>query len=443
MIKKLRVKFVLTAALAVFITLAVLVTAMNTVNYAKTAKYADDLLDVLYANDGRFDNFLKDEAVSDGAAVPPRDGGDNSSVSGDDSGGDNVGGAAKDKSAPPEIPHKGMSAETPYETRFFTVKKANGALVADVKNVASVSETEAIDLYDKVVGGKERGYVSKYRYLSANGGDFVLFVDCTRGLNSAATFLRTSLIVSAAGFMAVILLLILFSNKAVKPVKESYERQKRFITDASHELKTPLTIISANNELTALISGESEQTKTIEKQVERMTATVKDMTELAKLDEEEKTRFAAFSLDEAVGDLCGAFEAALCARGRAFEKNIADGVYVYADEAAFRRAVSTVLDNAQKYALTKTAVTLETNKKYAVLTVENDAAGIRTGDLSKCFERFYRSEEARASGLSGSGIGLSIAKAIVVRCGGEISARGEDTGENGIFKIEIKIKKCK
>ncbi len=458
MIKKLRIKFVLTAALAVFITLSVLIAAMNVVNFARTAKFADDVLDLLYSSGGKFDNFFGDIVPNgDNATPPPAINGESESggeISAAGSGGKQDVSAGSgdetkvfandksDKNAPPKIPRKNMSEETPYETRFFTVKLVDGELVADVKSIAAITGTEAIEYYNIVAKGKKtRGYEDKYRYLIADGGDFVLFVDCTRGLNTAANFLRTSLIVAACGFAAVVLLLILFSNKAIKPVKEGYERQKRFVTDAGHELKTPLTIISANNELSALMNGESEQTKTIEKQVERMTATVKDMIELSKLDEIEKSvRPETFSLSNAVEDLCGAFGAALSACGRTVQKDIADGIFVSGDEKIIRRAVSVVLENAAKYAERKTEITLKTNKKYACLTVVNDAQGVKSGDLSKCFERFYRSDEARASGKTGSGIGLSIAKTIIDRAGGEISATGLS---GGLFKIEIKLKTTK
>ncbi len=427
MIKKLRIKFVFTAALAVFITLGVLVTAMNVVNSIKTAGYADDILRVLYQNGGKFEDLSGGSTGGGTPSAPP---------SGED---------ASDKT-PPDLPPKGMNEETPYETRFFSVKSTESGLVVDVKSVAAISESRAIEYYLAVKDGKKtHGYAGNYRYLVADDGNFVIFVDCTRGLNTAANFLKTSIIVSAAGLAAVVLLLILFSKKAIQPVKESYERQKRFITDASHELKTPLTIISANNELIALLNGESKQTETIEKQVERMTATVKDLTELSRLDESEGTvcHRTLFSLEEAVSDSCCAFEASLRSGGRTLEKELMPGVFVFADEAAVRRCISTVLDNARKYALTQTKVTLKTVNKYAVLTIANDAEGIREGNLGKCFERFYRSDEARASGLSGSGIGLSIAKSVIERTGGEISAYGEAGEPDGIFKIEIKLKLAK
>ena len=164
MIKKLRIKFVVTAALAVFITLSVLITAMNVVNYARTAKFADDVLDLLYSSGGRFDDFFGVfEPSGDNVTPPPAISGNGQSdgqKSGEAVDETSESGVlsvfANDKSnagAPPEIPRKDMSEETPYETRFFTVKFVDGELVADVKSVAAITEAEAIEYYNMVASG--------------------------------------------------------------------------------------------------------------------------------------------------------------------------------------------------------------------------------------------------------------------------------------------------
>ena len=306
--------------------------------------------------------------------------------------------------------------------------------MANTAKISAISDDIAISLAEEVKEkGNLRGYIGNFRYLSAENGCLIVFVDCTRQLSTANAFLKTSILVGALGVACIFILIVLLSKRAVAPIAESYERQKRFITDAGHELKTPLTIISANNELTELLSGETDNTRAISKQVDKMTHMVKDMTLLAKIGEQ-KPAFTEFSLTDALNDLIEGFAPALTAQNKKFECE-SDEICVKGDEGLIRRMISVVLDNACKYSLTFTSVILKKEGKNAILTVSNDAEGVENGNLSRCFERFYRSDYARGSMVEGSGIGLSIASEIARLHGGNAQAVGSD----GIFTIKITL----
>ncbi len=420
MTKKLRRKFILITMISVVCVLAIIITAINIVNYAKVTTYADEVLNVLYENDGRF--YLYD---GDTDFAPD----DTQST---------VGG----KVLKPFQPTHGMNEETPYETRYFTVYYENSQIIADVRNIAAVSAEQAEALAEQAIeSGKSKGYIGVYRYLVADDGGMVIFVDCARQTDTADSFLKASLLISAIGIVAVFILVFLLSSYAVKPIAESYEKQKRFITDASHELKTPLTIISANNELIELTAGETQATEAISKQVARMTEMVKNLTALARLDETDNlVRRAEFSMTDMLADISSVFRSAIENGGRSFNENIEPGMTVNGDERLLRQAISIVFENAAKYALTQVTLNAAATGRNIIIELSNDADAVAQGNLDRCFERFYRTDEARASTVTGNGIGLSIAKSAVELHGGTISATG---AEGNIFKIKITLQAAK
>jgi len=419
MIGKIRRKLILVAVVSVTLVLAVILLTVNLINFRRCASYADDVLDLLYENGGRFP--LPDRGDSRGQP------------GGDAEGAPQSPGGGEAKPFP-----GGMNAETPYETRCFTVRYTASGADADVRNIAAVTSEEAIALADAVrAGGKSRGYTGIYRYLSADDGAFVLFVDCARQLDTARGFLVTSAAISAIGLLAVFGISMLLSGLAVRPIAEGYARQKRFVTDASHELKTPLTIISANNELIELTAGETQETRTIARQVQRMTDLVKNMTALSALDETARLRERhVFSLTDTLRDLCGIFSPAVEGGGRTFAVAVDPELFLSGDETLIRQAFSVLLDNAGKYAVSRVALSARRAGRQIVVETENDAVGIVPGNRDDCFARFYRTAEARASTVSGTGIGLSIAREIVHLHGGTIHALGT---EGGGFRVTVTL----
>lgn len=422
MIKKLRRKFIWVTMISVFGVLVIIMTAINAVNYAKIATYADNVLNILYENNGRF-------VLSDNEDGPMADNSQEDINS-------------SDKQQLPLKPHEGFREETPYETRYFTVKYEDSVVNTDVRNIAAVSSAQAIYLAEEALeNGKKRGYIGIYRFLVADNGSFILFVDCAKQRDTANDFLIASLWISAIGLAAVFILVLILSKYAVKPIAESYEKQKRFITDASHELKTPLTIISANNELTELTSGETQATQAISKQLVRMTSMVKNLTALARLDETDVLlQSVDFSLTDTLIDMASLFCSSIENGQRKFYETIEKDLVLNGDETLIRQALSIIFENAAKYAETYVRLNASKNGKNITVELTNDAEGVSQGNLDRCFERFYRTDEARASDVSGNGIGLSIAKSIIELHKGTISASGS---EEGAFQIKIVFQSAK
>ncbi len=251
------------------------------------------------------------------------------------------------------------------------------------------------------------------------------------------TMFAASVTIGIVSFLLVLLVILLASGRAVKPIAESYARQKQFVTDAGHELKTPLTVISANNELARMIYGESEWFDSIDKQVAKMNGLVRSLITLAKMDEEQKPVFSLFNLSDAVYDTAKSFENLIHSGGRLLVFDIAEGITCTGDESALRRVVSILIDNAAKYCDERGKVTVRLYRDRQIrLQVINDFSGAADCDFSRVFERFYRADKARVSDGS-YGLGLSIAKADVELHRGTIRVR---TLEHDRVMFEVILK---
>lgn len=454
MIKKLRIRFIIIAIASVFLVLSIITTFTNFFNFTKVRIDADDMLYLIEDYDGKLEEYLKEleeierleqerlekEKESQSEKESSSSGGSSSNENSEESSSDSESSIENESSsALPEQERPKpdfFSKETPYETRFFIVKFGK-EVTTNLEHIASVSEEDAISLAKEALKSeKTTAYQGSYRFLVSNDGEntSVIFLDCNRQVESAKSFLLRSILVALGALLCVFCILLPLSARVVQPIAEGYERQKRFITDAGHELKTPLTIISASNELLELTTGENENTRAISRQVARMSSMVKNLSALASLDESSRlSQESEISLSSILSELCKLFENVLTRGERSFEKDIADDVHIIGDEALVRHLFSILFENAGKYAISTTAVSLQKVGKRAVVTISNDAHNVQNGPLNRCFERFYRSDEARASGTEGSGIGLCLAKEIADLHGFEISANGQD----GIFTIKV------
>ena len=222
--------------------------------------------------------------------------------------------------------------------------------------------------------------------------------------------------------------------KAVKPIALSYEKQKKFITDAGHELRTPLTIISANAEIIELESGENECTDVIKKQVRRMTEMTKNLVKLSKIDEKENIKDKVdFNLSGILKDVLSNFNKYI----ETENKEISDDIIINGNISLIRNLFHILLDNAVKYSITNIYIKLQKQKNKIIFEIKNDSLYIDNNDLNNVFDRFYRSAEVRASNIEGSGIGLSIAKEIILLHKGDIKASSIETNGKNYFLIKI------
>lgn len=197
------------------------------------------------------------------------------------------------------------------------------------------------------------------------------------------------------------------------------ENQKRFITNASHELKTPVAIISANTEALELVSGKSEWTGNIIKQTKRLTNLINDLVALARVGEIEKEDMKLEDVDisQATETIAGDFRQVAAERGKTLETRIPPGVHVQSEEKLFGQILGILLDNAVKYCDEKGSVqvevTTEKKEKGFAIIISNDFAEGKDIDYTKFFERFYRHDISHSSQIKGYGVGLSMAADIV------------------------------
>ena len=429
--RRLRRKFILVAMGAVTAVLALIIAGINIVNYSHVCKTADARLDYILAGKGSID--WTDEPRTD-----PGDGKDIAGSEGAAAGEDGDDGAGINLEHVPIRHFEGMTAESPFDTRYFTVT-ISGGQVTDVNTarIAAVGTKRASriasELYSK---GWTSGFSGNYRYTATVQGDETtyVFVDCSRELASFHSFLSASVAISCIGWLAVLAIVTVASGAVIRPMVESYSKQKRFITDASHEIKTPLAVIDAANEVQEIESGESEWTQSIHEQVARLTALTERLVFLARMDEGSAGfTMAAIDLSEAVDKAAAPFESVAVSRGKRLSTSIASGVRAHADAAAVAQVVELLLDNATRYAsegsvieLSLRAVSRGAGKGAAELVVTNAVDGLPEGDLDRLFDRFYRVDVSRSSKTGGSGVGLSVVRAIAEAHGGSATVSGHD-----------------
>lgn len=341
-----------------------------------------------------------------------------------------------------EPPPGTVNQESPFTTRFFTVAFGADGTVAqvDVGAVASVTEEEAAAYGEAALAaGKERGWMDDFRYRVYQGaaGTAAVFLSGAEAKAANQRFLMGACAVLLGGCLVALLLAALFSRQAVRPTAEAYEKQKRFITDASHALKTPLTLLQADLEILESEQGPDPWRSDMQEAVSNMTALVERLVALCRMDEAgEALPAAPFDLSEAAGEAAAAFSAAAARQGKALQAHIDPGVTYVGDRRAIGELLAILLDNGVKYCDPGGTVQLHLRGgKHPTLRVENAYAQAGRLDVSRIFDRFYRGDDARACG-SGFGIGLSMAKAIVAQHKGTICARSQG-GNTVILTVRL------
>ena len=415
MINKLKRKFIWMATVSRLFLMADLVLIMNIVNYFGVISESDRVLDVLSQPGAPFMGEMP-------PSEPPKE---------------------MDVFVPP-----GMSPEVPYESRFFFVLiSAEGEILkSDLSQIISVDDNEAKTYIDSALKSRhDRGFIDQFRYLRMTGasGTRILFLDCGRRLDSFRSFLLISVVVGLLGCVMVFIAFALAAGKIVAPITESYEKQKRFISDAGHEFKTPLTIINANVDLLEL-DGEKEELTDIRQQTTRLTKLTNNLILLSKMEEAERTlQRIDMPLSDIVSEAASSFRAPALAQNLVFSIQVTPDITIVGSPDSIRQMVSILIENAIKYTPKGGEVTLELklHRKNAVLSVVNTTDDpINEKELQHVFDRFYRSDLSRNSQTGGHGIGLSIAKAIVCAHGGNITASNK-TGN--AFLITVTLPYCR
>ncbi len=485
MLKKLRRKFIAIAMLSVSIVLIAIVGTINIANYISTNEALDARLKLIAGNGGTFPDLLeqknmgvegnKTDSINNGTPTlkEPPSGRTDIQPPEDMNQADLKENDLKDNGLKEnDLKRHGISPESQFDTRYFTVTINSKGDVEniDTSKIASVSSENAAEYAKKLWksgknGDGKSGFAESCKYLTVDedGSTMYIFLSCQRELSTIKTYILASVGISVFGLVVVFVMIYFFSGKILKPVSESYEKQKRFITDASHEIKTPLTIIDANTEVIEMMEGENEWTSSTRKQVARLTSLTEKLVFLSRMDEEAtKLEMLEFSLTDAILDTAEPFKTVARTKGKKLTIDVTDGILYTGDEKTIRQLVSILLDNAMKYSgcssvsfekgninkknLNKTTqtqndcvttinpapeieISLKQSGKNRIITVWNtvdETANIKKGRQDLLFERFYRTDTSHNSKTGGFGIGLSAAYAIVKAHKGKITAESKD-----------------
>lgn len=411
MIRKLRKRFIRIAMLSVTAVLLLLCVIFNTVNFLSVDSNLTQMLETIAKNRGTLPQ------------TPP-----------------------DDKKQPQAPSGRHFTPETPFSTRFFVLRytKDGELQTADLEHIAAVKEEDTENFLSVALShGDGFGYTDGYKYYVVSTGKetrMAIFLDAYRDLHAALVTALLSFGTMFVCIAVVYVLVVLFSGKAITPVVRSYERQKQFITDAGHELKTPITVIATSLKVLEMEVGKQKWIDKAEAQTERLRELVNSLVTLSRMDEETSPLHPApFPVSDSITETAESFRSFAEAEGHPLELSIAPGITYCGDEYAIRQLTSILLDNAVKYATPGTPIrfTMEKAKKGIVIRTENRCAGLTAADTEKLFDRFYRADRARAADGS-FGIGLSIARSIAEGHHGTAKATLDVAEETIRFTIHLK-----
>ncbi|HHJ8059921.1 TPA: sensor histidine kinase, partial [Streptococcus pyogenes] len=388
MFNRIRIRFIMIASIAIFIILSSIVGIINTARCYQSQQEINRILHLISSNKGK----LPDTTESSKRLGTK------------------------------------LSEDSLSQFRYYSVIfNANGHLLSsNTANISALDREEAqyfARLFAK--SGEEKGSYrhqdSVYSYLITqlpNEEKLVVILDTTFYFRSVGDLLAVSMMLAFGGFIFFVVLVSLFSGMVIKPFVQNYEKQRRFITNAGHELKTPLAIISANNELVELMTGESEWTKSTSDQVKRLTGLINQMITLARLEEQPDVVLHMVDFSAIAQDAAEDFKSLVLKDGKRFDLTIQPNIMIKAEEKSLFELVTILVDNANKYCDPKGLVkvsltTIGRRRKRAKLEVSNTYLEGKSIDYSRFFERFYREDESHNSKEKGYGIGLSMAESMV------------------------------
>ena len=410
MTKVLQRRFVIASMAAISVLLLVLVGAINFVNFSISARRVEQVLSQLVESEGLY--------------TPP--------------------------SMQQDNPPHGPNAPTPDDmmgARYFFVRfDGDGAIVqTNVSHILAVTEDEALCIAQQIYqGGSQSGYTGSFRYRVAHALDgrssLVICLDISSQQRSAVTVLLVSVFVGLLCWLAMLMLVMLLSKRAIRPIAITLEKQKQFVTNAGHELKTPLAILLANTDAMELHQGETKWSRNIRTQTVRLNGLMQNLLVLAKMDEGgDSLPTSEFSLSLLIEEVLDFYQEAAAAKGIVLRSIIQPEVMLRANRESIVQLLSVLLDNAVQYtpADGSIQVVLTKGKSGIVFQVENSVDTPPEGDLERLFDRFYRGDPARTQKSGGYGIGLSTARAVAEAHGGTITARCDGPRATMIFTVKL------
>jgi len=402
MIKKIRLKFIaLTVAVLLSLLLAILIT-INSFMVYQTNRRIDTFLNNLIENDGKM-------LPSPDHTQPPRS-----------------------QPPAPNIPIKGFSIKF----------DRNGELLPFNLNQSDINQETAVFYAEEVLeNGEREGKIDSYKYKvkATASGTLIVFADQTTQDLMLIELQNLSFITGSISMIVLVIITVLLSKFIVKPVNIAFEKQKRFVADSSHELKTPLAIISANIDILEMENQNNNYIREIKNQSHRMNQLIRELLVLARTENQvNKTNFNDFNLSDVIENTALPFEVLAFEQEKEIALDLEPDVLYHGDENNIKKMLSALIDNAVKYSSKKSKVmiSLKTKGNKKLIQIQNNFAGTLPDDSEKLFDRFYRIDESRARNTGGFGIGLSIVKNIVEQHGGKITI--EYMPKNRIaFKIAL------
>ncbi len=404
-IKRMRAKIIKIAMLSLFLVMLFIGLAINLVSIISSHRVVSNVLDRLLENEG--DMMITEHRVEY----------------------NDLGFLTITEVFSPQYKH--------YSRFFFATYQEHEVVSVDTGFDTNISEEEAFYYADRVKNrrrsfGRTGLYYYKFGKLS-DGRTVAVFLDCTAEIVQLGRLMYFSVVICMLGLGLTYILANYFSRQFVKKEIENAGRQREFITNASHELKTPLAVIRANTELLEMTEGENEWTQSTLKQVDHMDGLIKNLVMIAKAEEKaDRSGLVDVDVSAAVEEAASNFESMAKATNITLVKAIEPGLHMLIEEGRMRQLVGLLVDNAMKYCdahgtVTVTLVSLKKGKQLR-LEVSNHFAAGSTVDYNRFFDRFYRAEEARTQKekKEGYGIGLSMAESICKQYSGRISAAWRD-----------------
>ena len=456
MIKRLKRRIILLVLAGLLLASAGLVIAINWMNWNSLEQQASAVLDMLAENGGQrpiqlmrleerdFDPNMTPPPMTERGETPPapRNGGDWSP---------DPGWAG---STPPGFAANGgrfARSSRGWNNNLQNAANLSNYFTAILNTDGTVTEwsSEREDLYtdeevaalaeSALASGRETGRVDSqfYRLTQRNGQRMLIVIDRSLEMQNAAHVLELTALVAVIEDALLSLGAVWLIRRMVKPVDEAMEKQKQFVWDASHELKTPLAVISANAEALSAEVGESKPLEYIQSEVQRTDKLIQNLLTLARMEKGTvQAQHAKFDLSRAVMEVVLPFESAVFEAGKTMNMDIPDGIEYTGDGEMIKQLAVILLSNAQKYSDEGGTIdlSLEVKGEKRLLKVHNTGPAISEADQQKIFDRFYRVDSSHNRDIEGNGLGLAIAQSIVAIHKGKITVHSTE-GEGTTFTV--------
>jgi signal transduction histidine kinase len=398
MIKTIRRKFILISTLALVVVLVTIIGSISFASFYRSNQEVNNVLSLLVKNGGQIDR------------------------------GSNV-------RQPPTWMQPRQSREGIFQYRFFSSQLDSRGNIMSINDahIETVPDNAISDLSEVAFHRhRKQGIVRynqttyAYRVKKDHGHYLIVFLDKSILMAESQELLKIAVLFGFISMVLYTVVLVVLSNRAIRPLILAERRQREFISNAGHELKTPLTVISANTEMQEITSGETEWTKSNKDQIGRLTRLINNLISLTRLGEQPDLHLEKTDISAITNQTYQSFKNVMKQSGLQLSNHIQPNVNALVDKNFYPELVNILLDNANKYCDQggEVDVQLHSNKRRhtAVLDISNSYAKGKGIDFSKFFERFYREDTAHQQ-KGGFGIGLSMAQRITTDFKGKINAK--------------------